>query len=372
MSNLVPIYEKTLGHFLEPIAEFLGDASVSEVMINGWDEIYVERGGRLERTDASFHDALALEAAMRNVAQYVGKRLTPLDPSIEARLPDGSRVHIVQPPAARKGMCVTIRKFSKNKLDLEGLVEVGALTPMAAEFAAICVALAKNVIVSGGTGSGKTTLLNCLSSKISSHERIIVLEDSSELQLQQEHVVPFEVQPPDRQGRGGMSIRELFRASLRMRPDRVIVGECRGGEALDMIQAMTSGHSGSLSTCHANTPHDALNRLETMCLMAGVDLPLHALRGQVSSAIDVIVQISRFASGRRALTQISEVLGLDDEGRYSVRDLFVLDPDAGDLGGELVWTGARPTFASQPRVKGLEDMIHTTGPLWAESSEEPR
>ena len=368
MSNLAPIYERTVEHFLTPIREFLDDAGVSEVMINGFDEIYVERAGRLERTDASFDDAQALEAAMRNVAQFVGKRLTPHDPSIEARLPDGSRVHIVQPPAARKGLCVTIRKFSKQKLDLSGLIEVGALTEQAGEFVGLCVALAKNVIVSGGTGSGKTTLLNCLSGQIPDGERIIVLEDSSELQLQQDHVVPFEVQPPDRQGRGGMSIRDLFRASLRMRPDRVIVGECRGGEALDMIQSMTSGHSGSLSTCHANTPLDALNRLETMSLMAGVDLPLAALRSQVGSAIDVIVQIARFHSGRRAVTHVTEVLGIDEAGLYSVQDLFSFDPDTG--GGQLVWTGARPTFSDELLVSDLTSRIDTTAPIWADSEEQ--
>ena len=364
-SNVAAIYERTLDHFLAPVRDYLEDDGVSEVMINGFDEIYIERSGRIERTDARFDDAQSLEAAMRNVAQFVGKRLVPEDPSIEARLPDGSRVHIVQAPAARKGLCVTIRKFFRQKLDLEGLIEVGALTPMAGEFAAICVELAKNVIVSGGTGSGKTTLLNCLSSKIPGHERILVLEDSSELQLQQDHVVPFEAQAPDRDGRGGMTIRDLFRASLRMRPDRVIVGECRGGEALDMIQAMTSGHSGSLSTCHANTPRDALNRLETMALMGGVDLPLSALRSQVASAIDVIVQISRFASGRRCVIQISEVLGLTGDGRYDTADIFTFDPAADGGRGALAWTGTKPTFHEQLRAKGLEDRIVRTEALWA-------
>jgi pilus assembly protein CpaF len=373
-SSLAPVYERTLAHFLAPIAPFLEDASVSEVLINGPHEIYVERAGRLERTQASFGDEVALEAAMRNVAQYVGKRLVPENPSIEARLPGGSRVHIVQAPAARRGLCVAIRKFSKQTLDLPGLVARGALTAEAAEFLAISVRLARNVIVSGGTGSGKTTLLNCLSAMIPEGERIIVLEDSSELQLQQPHVLPFEAQAPDRHGRGGVSIRDLFKASLRMRPDRVIVGECRGGEALDMIQAMTSGHAGSLSTCHANTPLDALNRLETMSLMAGVELPLYALRAQIASAVDLVVQISRFGDGRRALTHVTEVLPLDERGGYRVQDLFRYDAFAtradGSGQGALAWTGARPSFHGQPFVKGLADMIQKTTPLWGQDKED--
>ena len=368
MSNLVAIYERTLAHFLEPIGGFLADDAISEILINGPDEIFVERGGKLERTDAAFVDAPALEAAIRNVAQFAGKRLVPDVPSIEARLPDGSRVHIVQPPAARRGLCVSIRKFSKNKMNVDGLVERGALTAEAAEFLGVCVALAKNLIVSGGTGSGKTTLLNCLSGFIDPAERIIVLEDSSELQLPQPHVVPFEAQAPDRHGRGGMTIRDLFRASLRMRPDRVLVGECRGAEALDMIQAMTSGHSGSLSTLHANTPADALGRLETMALMADVELPLHALRSQVASAVDVVVQISRFGDGSRALTHISEVGPLDDDGRYRVVDLYRRDPER----RALVWTGTHPSFRAEPHWKGLGDRIQLTAPVWAHEEETPR
>jgi pilus assembly protein CpaF len=370
MSNVTQIYERTLEHFLRPVGEFLNDPTVSEVMINGFDEVYIERRGLLERTDASFGDATALEAAVRNIAQFVGKRLTPETPSIEARLPNGSRVHIVQAPAARKGLCVTIRKFEKKKLDLQSLIDRGSLSEEAAEFLGICVSLAKNIIVSGGTGSGKTTLLNCLSGLIAQDERIIVLEDSSELQLQQEHVLPFEAQAPDRNGRGGVTIRELFRASLRMRPDRIIIGECRGGEALDMIQAMTSGHSGSLSTCHANTPLDALNRLETMALMAGVEIPLFALRSQVASAIDLIVQISRFPDGARRLTHISEVLPLSENSRYQVQDVFLYDPAAARRKGieapQLEWTGARPTFRAQPFVSGLAERIDKTEAVWAE------
>lgn len=367
MSRITAIYERTLSHFLEPVGAFLADPEVSEVLINGPDEIFVERAGRLERTEARFRDGPALEAAVRNVAQFAGKRLVPETPSVEARLPDGSRVHIVQPPAARRGLCVSIRKFARRELDMAGLVGRGTLSAEAAELLGLCVALAKNLIVSGGTGSGKTTLLNCLSGFIPADERIIVLEDSSELQLQQPHVLPFEAQAPDRNGRGGASIRELFRASLRMRPDRVLVGECRGAEALDMIQAMTSGHSGSLSTLHANSPGDALSRLETMALMADVELPLHALRGQVASAVDVVVQISRMADGARRVTHVSEVGPLGEDGRYRVRNLYRLDP----VSGSLVWSGVPVSFADEPAWKGLADRIQLTAPLWVPPEEDP-
>lgn len=359
MSDVAEIYTQTLSHLLAPIKEYLDDPQVSEVMINGCHEIYIEKGGRLELTDARFADESALEAAMRNVAQYVGKRLIGENLSIEGRLPDGSRVHIVQSPAARKGLCATIRKFSKEKLDLNALVEFGSLTEEVAEFLKICVVVAKNVVISGGTGSGKTTLLNCLSGMIPEYERILVLEDSSELQLQQDHVVPFEVQAPDRHGQGGIDIRELFRASLRMRPDRVVVGECRGGEALDMIQAMTSGHSGSLTTCHATTPMDALNRLETMALMSGVEIPLFALRSQIGSAIDIIVQINRLHDGSRRLTHVTEVLNLDDKGGYQVQDLYTLDATR-----NLLWTQEKPTFSSE--TADIGEMIKLTKSLWAQ------
>jgi len=368
VAEVANIYQQTLGHLLAPIEGFLNDPAVTEVMINGPAEIFIEKAGRIEATDARFEDDAALFAAMRNIAQYVGKRLVADTPSIEARLPDGSRVHIVQAPAARKGLCVAIRKFARKNLDLAALVESDTLSDEAAEFLGVCVALAKNVMVSGGTGSGKTTLLNCLSALIAESDRILVLEDSSELQLQQPHVVPFEVQAPDRYGRGGISIRDLFRASLRMRPDRIIVGECRGGEALDMIQAMTSGHSGSLSTCHANNPRDALARLETMALMADVELPLHALRPQVASAVDVVVQINRFHDGSRRLTHISEVLELTPEGNYQLQDLFRFVP-ASDSGprrvtGKLERTGAKPTFNDAPYVNGLDDIINLTKSMW--------
>ena len=368
MTNLVHLYDQTLGHLFLPIKHLLDDESVSEVMINGSKEVYIERKGLLEKTDVSFNSELELEAAIRNVAQFVGKRLTEDEPSIEARLPDGSRVHIVQAPAARKGLCVAIRKFSQHKLSIDSLIEYGSLTDSSAEFLKLCVILAKNIIVSGGTGSGKTTLLNCLSSFIGDSERIIVLEDSSELQLQQEHVVPFEAQAASRDGRGGISIRELFRASLRMRPDRIVVGECRGGETVDMIQAMTSGHAGSLSTCHANTPLDALSRLEVMSLMGDVELPLHALRIQISSAIDLIVQINRFHDGKRKITAISEVLSLDEDGKYQVQDIYALDFKEGQPASSaiLMPTGVTPTFANEINQANLGSLIKNTKAVWTQ------
>lgn len=363
-STQASLYQASLKHLLGPIQHLVEDESISEVMINGHSEVYIERQGRIERSADSFPSARALEAAMRNLAQFVGKRLTPESQSIEARLPDGSRVHIVQAPASGKGMAVTIRKFSRQTLTLNGLVEKGTLSPAAAELLDFAVVLAKTLLVSGGTGSGKTTLLNCLSGSIPAGERILVLEDSTELQLQQPHVVPLEVQAPDRYGRGGINIRELFRASLRMRPDRIIVGECRGGEALDMIQAMTSGHSGSMSTLHANTPRDALNRLETMALMSGVEIPLSALRAQISSAVDLIVQIARLHDGSRRITRISEVLGMGEDGRIKLTDLFVLEFED-DGTPRLKATGQSPSFSEELRIHPeLRDKIRESGPLW--------
>jgi len=332
------LFEETLSYLLAPVQSLLKDDQVTEVMINGPHEIYAEQAGRISRTELRFADEAALEAAARGIAQFSGKRLTAAELSIEARLPDGSRVHIVQPPAARKGLCIAIRKFAKSRLGLEDLVKRGALSSEAAEFLANAVRIRKNIIVSGGTGSGKTTLLNCLSAQIPSYERILVIEDTSELQLQQEHVVQLEAQAADRFGEAGISIRELFRASLRMRPDRILVGECRGGEALDMIQAMTSGHSGSLSTCHADTPADTLARLEVMSLMSGIELPLAALRTQIASAVHLIVQVARHSDGKRGVTEIASVLGLDEHQHYRIQNLF----HSGPAGAGLVRSPANP------------------------------
>lgn len=315
------VYEQSVRGFFAPVGAYLDDASVSEILINGPSEIYVERRGRLERTDAQFPSLEALTAALRNVAQFVGRPLDADHPILEGRLPDGSRLEAVLAPAAPSGPVVAIRRFRKDTLTIERLIELGSLSREAAEALRELIAHKHNVLVSGGTGSGKTSLLNCLSSFIGGHERVIVIEDAQELQLQQPHRVQLEARPPDARGRGAVTIRDLFKASLRLRPDRIVIGELRGGEALELIQAMTSGHGGCLSTIHASHPLDALRRLETLALMSDVELPLAALRSQIASAIDVIVQTARLADGSRALTHISQVLPLSAEG-YQVRDLF--------------------------------------------------
>ena len=353
------IFEATIEHFLGPIMPFMKDPSVSEIMINRSDEIYVERQGRIVRTDAKFENEEALLAAVRNVLQYTGKRMDDEHPLIDSRLPDGSRVHVVLAPLAKNGTCVTIRKFARAVFDAAHLVEIGSWTDQAMEYLQICVLAEKNILVAGGTSSGKTSLLNVLSNFIPHDQRIVVIEDSSELELQQDHVVGLETRPPDRQNRGEVTIRDLFRSSLRLRPDRVIIGEVRGGEALDMIQAMTSGHAGSMSTLHANMAADALNRLETLAMMSKIELPLHALRAQIASAIDVIVLVTRFKDGRRGLTQIAEVLPLGDDGKYRLQDMFKYELIAGSKGkaprAELICTDTRSSFADEPKVRLLSD-----------------
>lgn len=343
------LFTRTIEHYLAPIRSFLEDESVSEVMVNAPDEIYVERDGEVVKTHATFADAELYEAAINNILQYTGKSLADDQALVDARLPDGSRVHVAKAPCARKGTVMSIRKFSKSMLDLDWLQELGTFTPAAREFLEIAVLAERNILVAGGTSSGKTSLLNALSALIPRDQRLVVIEDSAELQLQQDHVISLESKSADRFGRGAVGIRELFRSSLRLRPDRIIIGEVRGGEALEMIQAMTSGHGGSMGTLHANSPQDALNRLETMALMSEVELPLSALRAQASSAIDLIVQMSRQIGGRRLVTQITEVLPLGDHGYYQTRDLFA--PQVDDADGEktmtLGWTGETSTMAGR-------------------------
>ena len=347
---------------------FLDDPTVSEIMVNGHADIRVERAGRIARTDAVFRSEDDLLAAARNIAQFVGKRLTPDTSCFDARLPDGSRVHVVLAPASRQGVCIAIRKFQQSRMTFDALVGMGALTEEAREFVELCVLVEKNLVVSGGTGTGKTSLLNVMSSLIHPEHRIIVLEDTSELALRQEHVLYFETRPPDRYGRGAVTIRDLFHSSLRMRPDRVVVGECRGGEAMDLIQAMTSGHGGSMTTLHANAPPDALNRLETMALMSGVEMPLTALRSQVASAIDIVVQLGRFHDGSRRILEIAEVRGLDDQGRYDVHSIYTFafagkGPD-GRVLGNLERTGIRPQFHAEVMLKGYGDRVRLTRSLF--------
>jgi pilus assembly protein CpaF len=351
------IFNVTLKRFLEPVGEYLDDDRVSEIMINGVDEIYIERHGMIEKTDARFKDDEKLLAAARNIAQYTNKRITPLTTRFDSRLPDGSRVHVVMPRCSRKGLCISIRKFRRANFSLEDLVETGSLTAEAKEYIELIVALERNLLVSGGTGSGKTSLLNAISGKIPETERVIVIEDSSELQLQQPHVLSFETAWPDRHGQGAVGIRDLFHSALRMRPDRIIIGECRGGEALDLIQAMTSGHGGSMSTLHANTPLDALNRLETMALMSAVEIPLIALRSQIVSAIDVIIQVSRLNDGRRMVTEIAEVDALSPENRYQINQIFgcveSLPGNTKNTTLQLSWSGRHSVFGDRLKLHGI-------------------
>ena len=341
------IFRTTVDHFLGPVLPFLQDPSVAEIMINTASEIYVERAGQLVRTDAKFEDEESLLAAVNNVLQFTGKRLTPDSPLVDSRLPDGSRVHVILPPLCRTGVCMTIRKFAKVMFSAEHLLELGSWTKEAMEYIRICVLAEKNILVAGGTSSGKTCLLNVLSGFIPAHQRIVVIEDSAELELQQDHVISLEARHADRWGKGAVNISDLFRSSLRLRPDRIIIGEVRGGEALDVIQAMTSGHAGSMTTLHANSTMDAMNRLETLAMMSGIELPLHALRAQIASAIDVVVQMNRFNDGRRAITGISEVQPLSDDGRYRLQDMFDYELAAGEAGrGGRGPHGAVPKYFS--------------------------
>ena len=342
--------------FFEPIRALLEDEDVSEIMINGPDQVYVERKGKLHLTDAKFVGEEALKAAAVNVARNVGRMLNDENPRLDARLPDGSRVHAVIPPLSRSGTVVAIRKFSKEKLTMPQLVKFGSISEAGATLIETIVRLHKNVIVSGATSSGKTSVLNVLSSFISSEERILVIEDSSELQLQQEHTVCFETRRPDDKGKGEVSIRDLLHSSLRLRPDRLVIGEIRGGESLDLLQALNTGHAGSMSTIHANSPVECLSRIETCALLSGIDIPLSALRSQVASAIDVVVHTARLNDGSRKITHVSEVLPLLD-GEYVTRDLYVyrikaVDGD-GNIDGEHVGTGQKPGFLEDARMMKL-------------------
>ncbi len=346
------LFDRTIAHYLAPILPFLQDTTVAEVMINGHEEVFIEKDGQIRRVDARFPDKEAYEAAINNVLQFTGKSLADETYLIDTRLPDGSRVHVAKEPCARLGMAVTIRKFSKMMLDMDWLVHLGTLTNQATEYLQIAAHAEQNLLVAGGTSSGKTSLLNCLSQFIPEGQRIVLIEDSAELQLQQDHVVSLEAKSADRFGRGAVTIRDLFRSSLRLRPDRIIIGEVRGGEALDMIQAMTSGHGGSMTTLHANNAFDALNRLETMALMSEVELPLSALRSQVSSAIDIVIHLSRQIGGRRLVTQISEVETLGKDGYYRLRDIFTVRPHFDDQGKKTM------TLQATGAVSQMADALH--------------
>ncbi len=357
------IYRESTRHFLAPVLALIDDSTVSEILVNGPDAIYFERSGRLHRSELRFPDAASLMAAARNIGEYVNRSIDADHHSMDARLPDGSRVHVIIPPSSRQGVCISIRKFQRSNSDLSSLVRHGSLTEELAEFLAICVMLHKNMVIAGGTGSGKTTMLNALSAAIPQYERIVVIEDSAELQLLQEHTVYLEAQPPRPDGHGEVTIRDLFVDSLRMRPDRIVVGEVRRGEALDLIQSMLSGHAGSLSTVHANTPRDAVIRLETLCMMSDVSLPVQVARAQVAAAMHLIVHIARMSDGSRRVQCVSEMLGLNAQNQYEFRDLFRFRgsgrDDKGRLTGETSMV-AVPTFAEEPFNAGLGDKIHLT------------
>lgn len=355
------LYGQTTRHFLAPILPLLDDPTVSEVMVNGPGQVYYESRGRIRLSDRTFPDVASLMAAVRNIAEYVGRRVDEEHPTMDGRLPDGSRVHVVLAPCARAGVCLSIRRFLRAHFDLDALVEGGSLSAEAAELLEMAVLLHKNVVVSGGTGTGKTSLLNALSARIPEGERIIVIEDSSELQLGQPHTVYLEARPPGPGGRGEVTIRDLFVNSLRMRPDRVVVGEVRRGEALDMVQAMLSGHAGALTTVHASTPRAAALRLELLCMMSDVTLPASVARAQVASAVEVIVQLTRLADGSRRVTAVSELTGLDGSNDYRFQDLFRFRAEgrdaSGAVRGALGPTGARPSFAAEPLALGLGDRV---------------
>lgn len=358
------VFEQSLLKFLAPVRPFLDDQSVSEIMINGPDKIFIERGGKLYLTDARFASKDALEATLRNLAQYVGRHVDEHRPILEARLPDGSRVEAVIPPAAPDGPMVAIRRFAKNTLTIQRLIDFGALTPDAAQLLHAVVVVKQNVIVAGGTGSGKTSLLNALTAFIPEDERIVVIEDTREVQCQQPHVVQMEARPPDARGRGLVTIRDLFKATLRMRPDRIVVGEIRGAESLDLVQAMTSGHGGCMATVHATYPSDTMNRLETMAMMSDVEMPLRALRAQIASAIDFIVQTGRLRDGSRCVTHIAEVQDYDPDRGYRLENIFERRYHGQDASGrlvsELVATGVIPKAADVVRGHGyaLPDSIY--------------
>ena len=362
------IFEASVHYFLEPILRLLEDESVAEIMVNRFDDVYIERNGKLEHTDARFSSDDSLLSAIHNVAQWVGREISEEHPVLDARLPNGFRVHAVIPPSARTGIYLTIRKFSREAMTLDNLVSRDSLSPSAKEFLEICTRLRKNMLISEGTGTGKTVLLGAISRAIPEEERIVVIEDTSELRLIQQHALYLEARHASRTGSGGLDVRQLFVNSLRMRPDRIIVGEVRGGEALDLIQSMISGHAGSMSTIHANTPLDALIRLETLTLMSDVKIPVYVARTQVASAIDLVVQIARFTEdGSRKITNISEVVGLDNN-QYQMLDLFASHLHGKSAKGKLLVdlapTGQRPTFCREPYHQGLTDLIHATKEVW--------
>lgn len=353
------IYEESLRTFLKPIAKYIDDAAVSEIMINGYKDIYIEKGGKLTKVESNFTERGVTTLAV-NIAQFVGRQINEANPRLDARLPDGSRIHVVIPPIAKNGVIISIRKFFKEKLTVQRLIDFGSFTPEMARFIQVSVEMAKNMIISGGTGSGKTTLLNVLSNYIPPSQRIITMEDALELQLANEHVVRFETRHPDKFGKGAVTMGDLLHSSLRLRPDRIILGEVRGGECFDLLQAMNTGHGGSMATVHANNPIETLSRLESLVLLGGIELPLRAIRAQVTGAIQIIVSAARYGDGSRRVGYISEVLPLNEKGDYVMQDIFIYtqthkDED-GKIHGYSAPTGVLPSFFHKLKASGYHDM----------------
>ncbi|MBO5644028.1 MAG: Flp pilus assembly complex ATPase component TadA [Lentisphaeria bacterium] len=342
---------------LGPLENLIARDDISEIMVNAPDQVFVEKGGVIYRTDTAFADDAQVLSAIERIVSPLGRRIDESSPMVDARLADGSRVNAIIPPLALGGPSITIRKFSRTPLKAQDLVNFGSISPQMVKFLAVCVAVRKNILISGGTGSGKTTLLNVLSGFLPNRERIITIEDAAELQLHQDHIVRLEARPPNIEGRGEITIRDLVRNSLRMRPDRIVVGECRGGEALDMLQAMNTGHDGSLTTIHANSPRDALSRLETLVLMSGFDLPLRAIREQIASAINIVVQISRERDGSRKVVNISEIIKMEGD-IITMQDIFNFRQtgwsDDGKICGVFEPTGSIPSFMEDIRRAKLD------------------
>ncbi|MBP2626278.1 MAG: type secretion system protein [Firmicutes bacterium] len=351
---IIEIVDEVLG--FGPIDPLLKDDSVSEVMVNSASQVYVERKGKLVLTDVCFRDDAHVMQVIEKIVAPLGRRVDESSPMVDARLPDGSRVNAIIPPLALRGPCITIRKFAKDPLQIHNLVDFGTLTQEMADFLRACVEGKLNIVVSGGTGSGKTTTLNILSSFIPDDERIVTIEDAAELQLRQDHVVKLETRPANIEGKGAISMRELVKNSLRMRPDRIVVGEVRSGEALDMLQAMNTGHDGSLTTGHANSPRDMISRLETMVLMAGLDLPVRAIREQIASAVDLVLQQTRLQDGSRRITHLTEVQGMEGEV-ITLQDIFIFEQKGKDENNKIIGnfkpTGIRPKFMDKLAANGI-------------------
>jgi pilus assembly protein CpaF len=352
---IVDVLDESIG--LGPLERLLEDSAISEIMVNAPDEIWVERGGRLQRHSSAFTDDAAVRSVIERIVAPLGRRIDESSPMVDARLADGSRVNAIIPPLALRGPALTIRRFARSLKGPQDLIDAGAASIEMFDFLRVCVEQRRNIVISGGTSSGKTTLLNVLSNLIPAGERIITIEDAAELSLRHEHLVQLEGRPPNLEQRGEITIRDLVRNALRMRPDRIVVGECRGGETLDMLQAMNTGHDGSLTTVHANSPRDVISRLEVMTLMAGMDLPVSAIREQVAAAIDVVVHQARFADGSRRITSIMEVTGIES-GRVQMQPLFDYRARVGARGvaatGEFIGCGSVPTFYEGLRASGLE------------------